>query len=42
MFAAKRAVEELRFPMICGVQCRVLPFTIKVAKDQSKSDSSSD
>ena len=35
---AKKAVDELKFPFIRGVQCRVLPYTFKFAKVQSKND----
>ncbi len=33
---AKRALEEMRYPSIKGVQCRVLPYSQKFAKLQSK------
>ena len=34
-------MEELKFPFIKGVQCRVLPYNFKFAKVQSKNDSAS-
>jgi RNA recognition motif. (a.k.a. RRM, RBD, or RNP domain) len=33
---AKRAATELRYPTIKGYQCRVLPYSVKLAKMQSK------
>lgn len=33
---AKKAVQEMRYPTIRGAECRVLPYTLKFAKVQSK------
>lgn len=38
---ARKAIENCRFPSIKGAQCRVLPYTLKQAKIQSRSDASS-
>ena len=32
---AKKAINELRYPVIRGFQCRVLPYSLKFAKVQS-------
>jgi hypothetical protein len=29
-------VKELRYPLIHGQQCRVLPYSVKLTKSQSK------
>jgi hypothetical protein len=39
----KKAFQDMRYPVIQGVECRVLPYTLKYAKVQSKSgDAASD
>ena len=34
-----KVVKEMRYPLIRGQQCRVLPYSVKMSKIQSKGNS---